>query len=157
MGGLVPLLFFGMIGVLFFRWRRRRRATAVTELARRFDGAPLNSHMHPRRRKTNEALPVSKSLFHGRTQLRREGSLWATLPAVEKNGRAQAMFMQAEQALETRDADCSGSARQAQLQLVEENLALRMRIREMEALSIMRSSAPEPDAPPNYDELGVVL
>ncbi len=48
-------------------------------------------------------------------------------------------------------------ARQAQLQLVEENLAFRMRIWEMEALSIMRSSAPEPDAPPNYDELGIVL
>ena len=108
----------------------------MTELAHRFDDIPLNSHMHlPREETSNDALPVNKTLFHRRTHSRREGSLRATP-----------------------DADRSDTgAPQAQFQLAEENLALRTRIREMEGMSIMHSSASESDTPPDYDDAGIAL
>ena len=99
-------------------------------------------------------IDLFPTLFHGKTHSRREGSLRTTQPGAEENDRAQAVFVQS---VEMQDADRGDSARQAQLQLAEENLALRMRIREMEGLSNVRSSASESDAPPNYDDAGIAL
>lgn len=55
----------------------------------------------------------------------------------------------------TPDADRSDSA--PQLQLAEERLDLRIRIKEMEDLSIMHSSALEADTPPVYKEAEILL
>ncbi len=124
-GTLVPLLICGAIGVLFIRWRRRRRARAVTERAHRFYDISLDSYMHLRRGETNDALPMNKTLLHSRTLSRRE------------------------------DADRSDSVPQPQL--AEESLAFRIRIREMEDLSIMHSSASKADTPPGYNEAEILL
>ena len=158
-GALVPFLFLVMIGVLFVRRRRRRLAAAGTELAHRFVGIPLDSHVYPRRGETNEALRVGKTRFHRITRPRGKGA--PPLRAGE-NHRARTIFMGAEQTMEPPSGDPNARARQAQLQLAEENLALRMRIREMEGLATVhssgrRASAPESDAPPDYDDAGIVL
>ncbi len=147
-----------MIGLLFFRWRRRRRAAraaTVTERAHRFDDIPLDSQIHLLRAETNEAYPMDKTLYHRTKHLKRKGSLRVTPLGAEG---AHGMFMQAEQALETTEAERSSSARQAQIQLAEENRALRVRIREMEGLPNTRStSASESDTPPDYYEAGIAL
>ena len=78
---------------------------------------------------------------------------------------ARAVFARAARASEMQGADhTAAGARQAQLQLAEENLALRMRIRDMEGLSMShvhsggrRASAGESVAPPDYDEAGITL
>ncbi len=162
---LVPLLFLGIIVMLFIRWRRRRRSAAANERAQRFVGIPLDLHAQLRRGETNEALRVGKTPFHRVMHPQRKGALPGTLlRAGENHIPARAMFARAEHALDTASADRIASARQAQLRLAEENLALRMRIREMEGLAMSnvhssggRASAAESVAPPDYEEVGIVL
>ena len=97
---------------------------------------------------------------------RRKGALRATpLRAGEnykpKPKQARAILQKAGRD-GTRGADTNTGAQEAQRLLEEENQALRMRIREMEGLATVhssgiRASAPESDAPPDYDDAGIVL
>ncbi len=160
---LVPLLFLGIIiVVLFVRWRRRRRAAAATERVQRFVGIPLESHAQLRRGETNEALRVGKTPFLRITHPWQKGAPHETPLRARERHTPRAIFVRAEQALGTAGSD--PSARQAQLRLAEENLALRMRIREMECLTISnvnssggRASTVESVAPPDYEDAGIVL
>ena len=161
-GALVPFLFLVMIGVLFVRRRRRRRAAAATERVQRFVGIPLDLHAQLRRGETNEALRVGKTPILHITHPWQKGAPHEIPLRARERHRPRAIFVRAEQALGTAVSD--PSARQAQLRLAEENLALRMRIREMEGLTISnvhssgrRASAAESVAPPDYEEAGIVL
>ena len=130
------------------------------ERVQRFVGIPLDLHAQLRRGETNEALRVGKTPILHITHPWQKGAPHEIPLRARERHRPRAIFVRAEQTLGTAVSD--PSARQAQLQLAEENLALRMRIREMEGLATVhssgrRASAPESDAPPDYDDAGIVL
>ena len=164
-GALVALFFFVIAVVLCVRRRRRGSAAAATERAHRFVDAPPDLQRLVRRGETDDAHAMGGTPFHRVTHPLRKYALRnaAPLRAGENHKRnpARAMFARAEQA--SGDGGTNAGVREAQqLQLAEENLVLRMRIREMESLSNVHSSAgragaPDSDAPPDYDDAGIAL
>ncbi|KJA13860.1 hypothetical protein HYPSUDRAFT_209198 [Hypholoma sublateritium FD-334 SS-4] len=152
-GALVPLLIFSVIGALFICWRRRRRAAERT--LHRFSNIPPDADTYPRREENNGPPAIDKTLFHRITHPRRKDPLRMARLGARGNRVARAIFTGAE-------PGAVHEERALQAQLAEENLVLRMRIREMEGLAIVRSSgrwgtATNSDAPPDYDEDGIEL
>ena len=111
-------------------------ATA-TERAHRFTDIAFDPRRLVRPGEANEARPVGKTEIQHVAQPRRKGAPRAAPLRAGENHRmpARAVFARAARASEMQGADhTAAGARQAQLQLAEENLALRMRIRQIEGL-----------------------